>query len=857
MLNIKNIQNIHIEDFDYPLPDPLIAKHPLTQRDACKMILSDTRGNISHHHFYDLTDILADTSPLIVCNETKVINARLEFFKTTGSRIEIFLLEPHLPADYAQAFATNSTCAWKCLVGNLKKWKGAPLVKTILINDSPSAQTETIQLEARLLESQGNTHIIEFTWTGNTTFASVVEAAGNIPIPPYLNRASEPSDTTDYQTVFSRVKGSVAAPTAGLHFTPQLLDKLQSQGARIDKVTLHVGAGTFQPVKSADIGHHPMHTETVDVPLKVIEDIIEAKRHGQPILAVGTTSVRTLESLPLFARLAMTADVTDPKAMHVDQWTAYQHPADSPIDDNDTIGLLESLCDTLRRHSLTSLQGSTQIMIAPGFRWRVVDIIITNFHQPQSTLLLLVSSFMEQGILHPHHWRRLYEEALRLQYRFLSYGDACLLYPKKEGHTTSDTRSFAKDTAISLPPSKSIALRAMALKCAGALRDYLDNPHCDTTAIGDCDCPDLLHHSGTDIKGFADAIQTLLTQQRHSFSSPIAIHIGEGAAPLRFFTAIAASTPGCDITLTGAPRLCERPVAPLVDALRAAGANIEYTGTPGCAPLHIRGKRLAPSSIEVDTSASSQYISALMLAAPLWPQRPEIKITGDKTVSTPYIRMTEDVIRRMHDHTLRIEADWSAASYFYAYTLLTGRSVHIASLTPPELSLQGDAACADIFRQAGVLTEYHADGSASISKDKGRLGADTDSILEFDLKDTPDLAPAICVAFTLAGIRFTLHGITHLRIKECDRISALITELRKIGFMLHTGTDDHGEWLGWHGTRTTPDDTPDIHTYSDHRIAMAFAIARTAMPQIVIQHPEVVEKSFPHFFTELDKLMKA
>lgn len=846
MLNLNDIQNIRIEDFDYTLPDELIAKHPLTQRDACKMIISDSKGRISHHHFFDLPDMLADTTPLIVCNETKVINARLEFFKTTGSRIEIFLLEPHRPADYAQAFATNCKCVWKCLVGNLKKWKGAPLVKAIQIAASHS--THTVQLEARLLESQGNTHIIEFTWTNGATFASVVEAAGNIPIPPYLNRASEPSDNTDYQTVFSRVKGSVAAPTAGLHFTPDLLDQLQKQGARIDKVTLHVGAGTFQPVKSDDIGHHPMHTETIDVPISTIENIIEAKRLGLPVLAVGTTSVRTLESLPMFARLAMTADVTDPKAMHVDQWTAYQDHTDSSTDEDNTIELLESLCDTLRLHSMTSLQGSTQIMIAPGFRWRIVDIIITNFHQPQSTLLLLVSSFMEQGILHPQHWRKLYREALGLKYRFLSYGDACLLFPKAHGHSTD-----RQTTAVSLPPSKSIVLRTMALNCAIALRDQ-DDALDPSTFHQYFDYHNL---PGSDIKGFANAIQTLLTQRRHDISSPLTINIGDGAAPLRFFTAIAASTPGCDITLTGSTRLCERPVAPLVDTLRAAGADIEYTRMPGYAPLHIRGKRLAPSYMEVDASASSQYISALMLATPLWEGHTEIKLAGETTVSTPYIRMTEDVIRRVNDNTLHIEADWSAASYFYAYTLITGLPVHIASLTPPEHSIQGDAACADIFRRVGVITEYHTDGSATIRRNHS-LHTDTtqDTILDINLKDTPDLAPAICVAFTLAGIRFTLHGIGHLRIKECDRIAALMTELRKLGFVLDTGREDCNEWLGWHGSRTLPDASPDIHTYTDHRIAMAFAIAQAVMPKISIQHPEVVDKSFPHFFNELNKIIK-
>ncbi len=418
------IRNIKIEDFDYPLPDQRIARHPLAQRDACKLLVADSRLAVSHRLFSDLPDILKENKlqPLMVCNETKVINARMEFFKETGARIEIFILEPAHPSDYVLSFAATDKCSWKCLVGNLKKWKSGNLVKEL---QTPAG---SVTLTAALLPHSeadtGTSREIEFSWTGGVSFAEIVEAAGNIPIPPYLKRDSEESDRKDYQTVFSRVSGSVAAPTAGLHFTDALLDRLRSQGVEIAKVTLHVGAGTFQPVKADCIGDHPMHTETVDVPLSVIERIIEAKRTGRPVMAVGTTSVRTLESLPVFGALIAEGshNVDDPDSMHVDQWLAYS----DDVEASDTLTLLERLRDALREAGLDSLRGSTQIMIAPGFKWRIVDRMVTNFHQPQSTLLLLVSSFMQLGDPAPKGWREVYRQALDNGYRFLSYGDACL-----------------------------------------------------------------------------------------------------------------------------------------------------------------------------------------------------------------------------------------------------------------------------------------------------------------------------------------------------------------------------------------------------------------------------------------------
>lgn len=440
-MDISKIKEIKIEDFNYPLPDDRIALHPLAQRDACKLIVSLPGEEIRHRRFTDLTDFIP-AGTLLICNETKVINARMEFFRATGGRIEVFLLEPYSPADYVLSFAAQNSCIWTCMIGNLKKWKEDTLVKELYL---PGSDTPVL-LRASLLplaegETPSATRRVKFEWDEpNLNFASIVETAGNIPIPPYLKRDSEKSDLDDYQTVYSRVQGSVAAPTAGLHFTPQLFDSLITNGVEIKKVTLHVGAGTFQPVKSDHIGDHPMHTETIHVDLAVIESIIKALEEERPVMAVGTTSVRTIESLPYFGYLARTADVADSASMHLPQWLAYS----DMLAGEDTLTLLRTLRDKLKEAGLDALTASTAIMIAPGFRWRIIDGMVTNFHQPESTLLLLVSSFMERNRqstgeestvttpLSPDDpklpaWRRLYNEALANGYRFLSYGDACFI----------------------------------------------------------------------------------------------------------------------------------------------------------------------------------------------------------------------------------------------------------------------------------------------------------------------------------------------------------------------------------------------------------------------------------------------
>lgn len=410
------VKDIKIEDFDYNLPDDRIPRHPLQQRDACLLLLSRPDGEISHRVFSELPSLLPP-SAFLVCNDTRVINARITFHKATGSRIEVFLLEPIDPADYVITFQSRGKCVWNCLVGNLKRWKEGPLSLTI----HPDGCDHPVELQARRLHpTEGNAHAIEFTWSDpQVTFASVVDAAGFIPIPPYLKRESEESDSADYQTVYADAKGSVAAPTAGLHFTPEVFDDLAAHNIAVGKLTLHVGAGTFQPVKAESIGGHPMHTETFTVTRGLIKELINVKREGRKLVAVGTTSVRTLESLPYIGTLIQ----QNAPQLHVDQWLAYE-PSSAEID---TVDALEAIERHLEETGEDALTASTAIMIAPGFNWRMTDVMVTNFHQPQSTLLLLVSSFLGEKDGHPR-WRSLYEEALAGSYRFLSYGDACLLF---------------------------------------------------------------------------------------------------------------------------------------------------------------------------------------------------------------------------------------------------------------------------------------------------------------------------------------------------------------------------------------------------------------------------------------------
>lgn len=400
-----DVQNIKIEDYDYPLPDGRIARYPLEQRDRCKLLLRNPDGKLYTRVFAELPSLLPAGS-MLVYNNTRVINARLRFRKADGGAlIEIFCLEPVSPADYAMSFASSAGCSWLCFVGNSKRWKADPLHLPLTVDGK--AVTLTATREAR----EGNASVVGFSWDNpDISFSQIISAAGEIPIPPYLNRDTEPSDSRDYQTVYSHVDGSVAAPTAGLHFTDEVLDAIDAAGMTRRELTLHVGAGTFQPVKSDSIGGHDMHSEFIAVGRNLIAELAATER---PIIAVGTTSVRTLESLYHIGCLIHEGRWNG----EVPQWYPYEksHPMLSRRE------ALAKIVEHLDASGSSTLLASTRIIIAPGYEFRIVEGIVTNFHQPKSTLLLLVSAFMGDG------WRAMYDYALAGGYRFLSYGDACLL----------------------------------------------------------------------------------------------------------------------------------------------------------------------------------------------------------------------------------------------------------------------------------------------------------------------------------------------------------------------------------------------------------------------------------------------
>ncbi len=407
MTKKEEAQQIRIEDFDYPLPDERIAKFPLAKRDESKLLLY-RQGAVGETQFKHITRFLPAGS-LIVFNNTRVIQARLLFRKPTGARIEVFCLEPVEPHDYALVFQQTERCRWMCLVGNLKKWKEGTLSREVLVGG------ETVLLKAERLQSCGDSHLIEFTWDHPTcTFADLLDAAGVLPIPPYLNRETEASDLQTYQTVYSKVKGSVAAPTAGLHFTPEVLADIDAQGIGREEVTLHVGAGTFKPVKSETIEGHEMHTEFISVRCSSIERI---KNNLGRIIAVGTTSVRTLESLYYIGvTLAANPNATAEELV-VDQWMPYDEANNRlPVAE-----ALQQILDYLDRNGVDRLVTATRIIIVPGYDFKLVRGLVTNFHQPKSTLLLLISAFVKGD------WRTIYDYALAHDFRFLSYGDSSLL----------------------------------------------------------------------------------------------------------------------------------------------------------------------------------------------------------------------------------------------------------------------------------------------------------------------------------------------------------------------------------------------------------------------------------------------
>ena len=401
-------KHIHISDYDYELPDGRIAKFPLAQRDQSKLLVYN-KGVITQTVFSELPKFLPEKK-LMVFNNTRVIQARLHFRKNTGALIEIFLLEPAVPADYEQNFQSKGSCSWYCMIGNLKKWKEGSVSRTFMYKGME------LTLVATRSEMHGTSHQVLFEWNNpDVSWAEILDLAGELPIPPYLNREAQESDKTTYQTVYSKIKGSVAAPTAGLHFTPAVLAAIDQAGIEREELTLHVGAGTFKPVKSEEIEGHEMHTEFISVKKQTVEKLIE---YGAEAIAVGTTSVRTLESLYYIGlKIHSNRDISEEK-LHVSQWEPYETEASiTPVQ------ALKEVLGYLDRHSLPVLHSSTQIIIAPGYDYKIVKVLITNFHQPKSTLLLLVSAFLQGD------WKKVYDYALGHEFRFLSYGDSSLLIP--------------------------------------------------------------------------------------------------------------------------------------------------------------------------------------------------------------------------------------------------------------------------------------------------------------------------------------------------------------------------------------------------------------------------------------------
>lgn len=417
-------KHIHISDYNYDLPDSRIAKFPVSPRDTSKLLIY-RHGEISDDIFYNLPKYLPQKS-LMVFNNTKVIQARMHFRKETGALIEVFLMEPAAPTDYELMFQTRGECSWLCMVGNLKKWKEGSLVRTFDVAGSTINFKATMRRDIIDAKSGGTNYWVDFAWDNpQVSFAEILDAVGELPIPPYLNRETQDSDKTTYQTVYSKIKGSVAAPTAGLHFTDKVLAAIDAAGVRREELTLHVGAGTFKPVKSEEIDGHTMHTEYVCVRRDTLQTLLD---YDCCAIAVGTTSVRTLESLYYMGvKLEANPDAAE-KDLHVCQWEPYEKADGTPVGGNLIDGItpqkaISNIIAWLDKNNLKTLHSSTQIIIAPGYEYKIVKVLVTNFHQPQSTLLLLVSAFLKGD------WRNVYDYALSHDFRFLSYGDSSILIP--------------------------------------------------------------------------------------------------------------------------------------------------------------------------------------------------------------------------------------------------------------------------------------------------------------------------------------------------------------------------------------------------------------------------------------------
>ena len=421
-------KHIKISDYNYDLPDERIAKFPIAQRDHSKLLVYK-HGEVSDDVFHHLPTYLPQGA-LMIFNNTKVIQARLHFRKETGALIEVFLMEPAEPTDYELMFQTTGHCSWLCMIGNLKKWKEGSLKRDFEIKGNKLTLSATMrrgdalgsEAQKMVAKGGGTNYWVDFDWDNDkVSFAEILEAVGELPIPPYLNRKTEESDKTTYQTVYSKIKGSVAAPTAGLHFTEAVLKDLDAHGIDREEVTLHVGAGTFKPVKSLEIEGHQMHTEYIVVHRRSLEKLI---KHECRVIAVGTTSVRTIESLYYMGVHLLKHPEANEEDLHVKQWDPYELSEDGNLVDGITpMQAIQAIIDYLDRNGLEALHSSTQIIIAPGYQYKIVKMLVTNFHQPQSTLLLLVSAFLNGD------WKKVYDYALSHDFRFLSYGDSSLLIP--------------------------------------------------------------------------------------------------------------------------------------------------------------------------------------------------------------------------------------------------------------------------------------------------------------------------------------------------------------------------------------------------------------------------------------------
>lgn len=401
-----NFNEISISDYNYELPEAKIALHPLERREESKMLVYK-EGKIEDEIFSNISNHLPCKS-LLVFNESKVVQARLKFCKTTGAIVEIFCLEPISPTSEIQSsFAVRGSCSWKVLVGNSKRWKNEILERLLTIENN------VISLKVERLGALNGSFEVRFSWDGNYSFSEILEAAGEIPLPPYIHRKTVLEDKSRYQTVYAKNEGSVAAPTAGLHFTDEVIEKLKNNGLSTAKVTLHVGAGTFKPVTADSIQDHEMHTEQLYIERETIDLIYKQLNEKRPIIAVGTTSVRTLESIFYFgAKLEFDKEAS----FIVNQWDPYVDKLNAVS----TMKAIENVLEYIKANSIDAIQGCTQMLIVKSYKYNVIDGMLTNFHQPQSTLLLLVSAFIGEK------WRDLYQHAKDNDYRFLSYGDCCL-----------------------------------------------------------------------------------------------------------------------------------------------------------------------------------------------------------------------------------------------------------------------------------------------------------------------------------------------------------------------------------------------------------------------------------------------